>query len=202
MQIIDKVIQTISRLGGGEKLKLEKAMLPEMGGEIEADAFEAGQAAFIVTEEDERIALPIGTYEIEGVDGVTSITVDENGVITEVSAPALNEEPAVETEEVQEVEAESQVEEENVESSIEEVEQKATLADQIDEIKSALMTEIMAACDEKYEAKKTNMSSQRARAKRPITPNPEGVKGQDEPTEVQLKRAQTPFDRAIEMINK
>jgi hypothetical protein len=199
MGIIDVVLNKLSGLTAPDKLKLEKAMLPDMGGEIEADAFEVGQTAFIVTEEDERIALPIGSYEIEGINGVTSITVDQNGVITEVVGGVSEAEP--ETEEV-EVEAETQVEEENVESSVEDVEQKATLADQIEEIKAALMTEIMAACDEKYEAKKETMSAQRARAKRPINPNPEGVKETTETAEVQMKRVKTSFDRALEIINK
>tara|TARA_R110001632_G_scaffold212583_3_gene338541 strand:- start:462 stop:1460 length:999 start_codon:yes stop_codon:yes gene_type:complete len=45
---------------------------------IEADAFEIGKSVVIVTEDDQRIALPIGEYVLE--DG-TMIRVEEEGII-------------------------------------------------------------------------------------------------------------------------
>jgi len=88
-----------------DEVKLESMKL-ENGTTIEAEAFEANQEVFIVTE-DEKIALPVGEYEME--DG-RILVVAEEGVIAEMrdageeapeEAPA--EEPAQEeaTEEVE-----------------------------------------------------------------------------------------------------
>jgi hypothetical protein len=74
----------------------------ENGTTIEAEAFEANQEVFIVTEEDEKIALPVGEYTLE--DG-RILVVAEEGIIAEVNEagePEAEEAPA--TEEVEEVE--------------------------------------------------------------------------------------------------
>ena len=86
-----------------DEVKLESMKL-ENGTTIEAEAFEANQEVFIVTE-DEKIALPVGEYELE--DG-RILVVAEEGVIAEMrdggeEAPAQEEAPEVE-EEVEEVE--------------------------------------------------------------------------------------------------
>ena len=87
-----------------DEIKLESMKL-DNGTVIEAEAFEANQEVFIVTEEDEKIALPIGEYTLE--DG-RILVVAEEGIIAEVrdggeEAPA--EEPAQE-EEVEQAEEE------------------------------------------------------------------------------------------------
>jgi len=94
-----------------DEVKLESMKL-ENGTTIEAEAFEANQEVFIVTE-DEKIALPVGEYEME--DG-RILVVAEEGVIAEMrdggeEAPA--EEPAQEeaTEEVEANEEEEPKEE-------------------------------------------------------------------------------------------
>ena len=84
-----------------DEVKLESMKL-ENGTTIEAEAFEANQEVFIVTEEDEKIALPIGEYTLE--DG-RILVVAEEGIIAEVNEagePEAEEAPA--TEEVEEVE--------------------------------------------------------------------------------------------------
>lgn len=91
-----------------DEVKLESMKL-ENGTTIEAEAFEANQEVFIVTE-DEKIALPVGEYEME--DG-RILVVAEEGVIAEMrdggeEAPA--EEPAQE-EEVEQAEEEPKEEE-------------------------------------------------------------------------------------------
>ena len=63
-----------------DEVKLESMKL-ENGTTIEAEAFEANQEVFIVTEEDEKIALPIGEYTLE--DG-RILVVAEEGIIAEV----------------------------------------------------------------------------------------------------------------------
>ena len=77
-----------------EKVELATAKL-ENGTVLEAEAFEAGNEIFIVTE-DERVALPVGDYTLE--DG-KMLVVAEEGIIAEIKD--LDEEEAEE-----EVEAE------------------------------------------------------------------------------------------------
>ena len=77
-----------------DEVKLESMKL-ENGTTIEAEAFEANQEVFIVTE-DERIALPVGEYELE--DG-RMLVVAEEGVIAEMrDAGEPEEAPAEEVE--------------------------------------------------------------------------------------------------------
>lgn len=86
-----------------DEVKLESMKL-ENGTTIEAEAFEANQEVFIVTEEDERIALPVGEYTLE--DGMI-LVVAEEGIIAEVKEaeePEAEEAPAQE-EASEEVEA-------------------------------------------------------------------------------------------------
>ena len=87
-----------------DEVKLESMKL-ENGTTIEAEAFEPNQEVFIITEEEEKIALPVGEYTLE--DG-RMLVVAEEGIIAEVrteEAPA--EEPQAE-EATEEVEAEEQ----------------------------------------------------------------------------------------------
>ena len=84
-----------------DEVKLESMKL-ENGTTIEAEAFEANQEVFIVTEEDEKIALPVGEYTLE--DG-RILVVAEEGIIAEVREGGEEEEaPAQEEEVVEEVE--------------------------------------------------------------------------------------------------
>lgn len=85
-----------------EQLKFEEAAL-EDGTIISADAFEVGNAVFIVVEEDQQ-PLPVGEYAL--ADG-SLLVVEEEGVIADIKSA---------DEEVEEV-----VEEEVVEQSAEEV---------------------------------------------------------------------------------
>ena len=72
-----------------DEVKLESMKL-ENGTTIEAEAFEANQEVFIITE-DERIALPVGEYELE--DG-RILVVAEEGVIAEMRDAGSAEEEA------------------------------------------------------------------------------------------------------------
>ena len=83
-----------------DEIKLESMKL-ENGTTIEAEAFEANQEVFIVTEEDEKIALPIGEYTLE--DG-RILVVAEEGIIAEVSEGGEEEEAPAQEEVVEEVE--------------------------------------------------------------------------------------------------
>ena len=67
----------------GMEVKLETMKLVN-GTEIEAEVFEAGAEVFIVSEE-EKVALPIGEYELEGGQ---VLVVAEEGVISEIKDAA------------------------------------------------------------------------------------------------------------------
>lgn len=93
-----------------DEVKLESMKL-ENGTTIEAEAFEANQEVFIVTEEDEKIALPVGEYTLE--DG-RILVVAEEGIIAEVreaEEEAPEEAPATEevVEEVEQAEEEQEM---------------------------------------------------------------------------------------------
>jgi hypothetical protein len=69
------------------KVELAQAKTADGQAVLEAEAFEVGQAVFIVTEEG-NIPVPMGEYMLE--DGM-KIEVDEQGVIVEVSAEGKEE---------------------------------------------------------------------------------------------------------------
>ena len=102
MKSQETLSQIMELLNLQDEVKLESMKL-DNGTVIEAEAFEANQEVFIVTE-DEKIALPVGEYTLE--DG-RILAVVEEGVIAEVKA---TEEEAPEVEEV--VEEVEQAEEE------------------------------------------------------------------------------------------
>ena len=77
-----------------EKVELATAKL-DNGTVLEAEAFEAGNEIFIVTE-DEKVALPVGDYTLE--DG-KMLVVSEEGIIAEIKD--LDEEEAPAEEEVE-----------------------------------------------------------------------------------------------------
>ena len=86
----------------GLEVQLEERKL-ENGTRFEADSFEAGKEIFIVTDEDERIAVPKGEYLLD--DGMMLI-VQEDGIIAEVKeAEEKVVEETVEAPVVEEVEA-------------------------------------------------------------------------------------------------
>lgn len=86
----------------GLEVQLEERKL-ENGTRFEADSFEAGKEIFIITDEDERIAVPKGEYLLD--DGFT-VVVEEDGIISEVKEAVEEEvEEVVEAPVVEEVEA-------------------------------------------------------------------------------------------------
>ena len=92
-----------------EEVKLAQATL-ENGTILEAEAFEAGNEIFIVSEDD-RVAVPVGEYLME--DG-QMLVVSEEGIIGEIKA---QEEEEVEAEE----EIEAYVSKEEFNSAVEEI---------------------------------------------------------------------------------
>jgi len=118
-----------------DEVKLESMKL-ENGTVIEAEAFEPNQEVFIVTE-DERIALPIGEYEME--DG-RILVVAEEGVIAEIGEAKEEEAPQ------EEAPAEEPAQEEEVEQAEEEKEEEMAYATK--EELTAAMDELKGMIDE------------------------------------------------------
>ena len=87
----------------GMEVKLETMRLSDGVSMLEAESFEAGQPVFILTEDEQRIPLPVGEYELEDM---RVLVVIEEGVIADVREAA---EPEVEVE-VEAPEAEAEVE--------------------------------------------------------------------------------------------
>lgn len=87
----------------GLEVKLETMKLSDGVSMLEAESFEAGQPVFILTEDEQRIPLPVGEYELEDM---RVLVVIEEGVIADVREAA---EPEVEVE-VEAPEAEAEVE--------------------------------------------------------------------------------------------
>jgi hypothetical protein len=98
------VINQIKTLLGME-VKLETIKLIDGITIFEADAFEMDKEVFIVTEDEQKIPVPIGEYEME--DGRILVVIEE-GVISEIKEVATEEE--VIEEEAPEVEVEVEAE--------------------------------------------------------------------------------------------
>ena len=156
-----------------DEVKLESMKL-ENGTTIEAEAFEPNQEVFIVTEEEEKIALPIGEYTLE--DGRV-LVVAEEGIIAEVKEAAEPEAEEPVEEEAPEVEEVEQAEQEMAYATKEELSAAMDeLKGMIDEIKSMMspkeeeMSEEVV--EEVKEEEQVEMSTDEPAAK-PIKHNPD-----------------------------
>ena len=85
----ESILSRISALLGMEKVELASMKLMDGVTVLEADAFEPGMEVFIVTEDEQRIALPVGEYELEDE---RILVVATEGVIAEIKAPTAEEE--------------------------------------------------------------------------------------------------------------
>jgi hypothetical protein len=153
-----------------DEVKLESMKL-ENGTTIEAEAFEANQEVFIITEEEEKIALPIGEYTLE--DG-RMLVVAEEGIIAEVKEAGEPEaEEAPEEEVVEEVEqAEEEPKEEMSYATKEELSAAvAEMKEMIEEIK-AMMSPKEEEMAEEVKEEEVEMSADEPAAK-PIKHSPD-----------------------------
>lgn len=92
----DRTLLNKARVLLGLEVKLEQMKL-DNGAILEAEVFEAGAEIFVVADE-ERVAVPVGEYEVEG--GMI-IVVSEEGIIGEIKEASAEEEAPAETEEEQ-----------------------------------------------------------------------------------------------------
>jgi hypothetical protein len=122
----------------GLEVKLETMKLSDGVSMLEADAFEAGQPVFILTEDEQRIPVPVGEYELEDM---RILVVIEEGVIAEIREAAQVEE---------EVEVEAPAVEEEVEAANETAAPKKTIESIV---KESFFSEIEALKKENEELK-------------------------------------------------
>tara|TARA_R110002012_G_scaffold109476_2_gene253304 strand:- start:244 stop:819 length:576 start_codon:yes stop_codon:yes gene_type:complete len=175
----------------GIELSEEKVVLATMkldnGTEIEAESFEPGKEVFIVSEEDEKIALPVGEYTLE--DG-QALVVTEEGLIDSIGA-----------EEVVEEEAKEEVETETVEATEEVYATKEELAEvktMIEEIKAIFEKQDLSSEPVDKTEEKTEDIELAAETVEPITHNPEALSSQKEKQSTYPKRH---IDLIRQMIN-
>ena len=176
------------------EVKLETMKLSDGVTVLEAEMFEAGNEVFVVTEDEQKIALPIGEYEME--DGRILIVVEE-GVISEIKEKEEEEE---------EVEEEAPIEEEAKKEQ--EMETSKTAPKKIVEsmIKESFFSEIEALKNENNalkaelsklkEAKEVELSEVK-----PISFNPEN-ENTNESIKLSAKRQRTTMDSILEKLNK
>ena len=173
---VQEAINTIKTFLGMEKeVKLAQEVL-EDGAVLEADSFEPGQSVSIVNE-DERIALPVGEYELPE-DRI--LVVQEEGIIAEIKTKEVEEveEEAPEMEQVKE-EAPMMSEEpaKEIKKTVESI-VKETFFSEIEELKKeneelkAKLTELSKVEEVKEEVKEEVVELKEEEPK-PIQHNPE-----------------------------
>jgi hypothetical protein len=136
MKPLEMLNQVKELLGVENESSVEEVKLAQMklenGTVLEAESFESDQPIFIVTE-DERVALPLGEYELE--DGKI-LVIEEEGIIKEI----IDSKPEEEVEE--EIEASEEISEELEEEKEEEIEAKYVTKEEltsvVDEIKAMI----------------------------------------------------------------
>ncbi len=175
----------VENIEQSQVVELAQAKL-ENGTVLEAEAFEAGNEIFILTD-DEKVALPIGEYTME--DGQI-LVVSEEGIIGEIKSESQEEE--------EEVEASEEVSEE---LETEEVEAEYATKEELAEVKS-MLEEIKAMIEKKEE-----MSEVEEQVKEELseTPATEAITHNPEPKQkVSLKyaqnRKQSTFDKVMSKI--
>jgi len=157
-----------------EKVELAQAKL-DNGTILEAEAFEAGNEIFIVTE-DERVAVPVGEYQME--DGQI-LVVSEEGIIGEIKSAEAEEEVEAEEEEM------AYVSKEEFESAVEEIK------GMINELKEK--KEEMAQVEEQVKQELSETP-----AVEPITHNPEAK--QEFKVRFGQNRKETALDRVMKKL--
>jgi|TARA_B100001173_G_scaffold178265_1_gene153976 hypothetical protein len=138
-----EMLNQVKNLLGVELSDIKLAELKlENGTVLEAESFEAGKEVFILTE-DEKVALPVGEYELEDS---RVLVVQEEGVIQEIKA---QEEEEVIEDDSEEVEAEYISREEftkeidEIKAMIEKLGNKEDMSSQVAEQVSLAVTEVL-----------------------------------------------------------
>lgn len=182
----NKILNKVRSLLGME-VKLETMKLSDGVSMLEAESFEAGQPVFILTEDEQRIPLPVGEYELEDM---RVLVVIEEGVIADVREAA---EPEVEVE-VEAPEAEAPAVEEEVEASTE-APQAKKIVESI--VKESFFSEIEALKKENEELK-AKLSAQTTEVAEEVAP----VELSEEPKPISFNPENTQVTEVFKFASK
>ena len=176
------------------EVKLETMKLSDGVTVLEAEMFEAGNEVFVVTEDEQKIALPIGEYEME--DSRILVVVEE-GIISEIKEKEAEEE---------EVEEEAPIEEEAKKEQEMETSKAAPKKIVESMIKESFFSEIEALKNENNELKAELSKLKEAKEVelsevKPISFNPEN-ENTNESIKLGAKRQRTTMDSILEKLNK
>lgn len=182
----------------GMEVKLEMIKLIDGTTVLEAEMFEADNEVFIVTEDEQRIPLPIGEYELENA---MILVVVEEGIISEVKEAKTEEEVAEpEAEAEVEVEAEKSVNP-IAKKVIESVSKETFFSAEIEELKKEieeLKTQLSAQTNEV--ATEEVAPVELAEEVKPISFNPENEKP-IEGFKIASKAGRSTMDNILSKIN-
>ena len=190
-QILNKV-----RVLLGMEVKLETMKLMDGVTVIEAESFEPEMEVFVVTEDDQKIPVPVGEYEME--DG-RILVVEVEGIVKEVKEKEEEVEEEVEVEapevEVEAKETSAPTPKKTIESVI-----KESFFSEIEALKKeneTLKAELSALKNPTIENTEVELSEE----PKPISFNPENV-NPVEITKIASKRGRTIMDSVMSKINK
>ncbi len=199
----------------GMEVKLEQRKLEDGVTIIEADEFAPENEVVIITEDEQRIPLPIGEYKM---DDAKILVVTEEGLIAEIKEEAAEEEEEVIEEEAkkdyeekeEEMADESKPVKKVVESIVKETffNEIETLKKENEELKAKLEnlskveTEETEKVEEVVEDEKTELSTEDLDpAVKPISFNPENKEVREKMLYAQ-NRTETTLDRVFKKLNK
>jgi len=178
----------------GMEVSLEQMKLADGVTVLEADSFESEMEIVIVTEDDQKIPVPVGEYEME--DGRILVVTTE-GIIsemkemeTEVEAPEVEEEVEVETEKKEEMETAKTAPKKTIESVV-----KETFFAEIEALKTENET-LKAELAKINEVKETELNEVK-----PISFNPEN-NTPIEITRLAPKKPRTIMDSVLDKLSK
>ena len=178
----------------GMEVKLETMKLSDGVTVLEAEMFEAGNEVFVVTEDEQKIALPIGEYELE--DSRILVVVEE-GIISEIKEKEAEEEEMPEEAPIEE-EAKKEQEMETSKAAPKKIVESMIKESFFSEIE-ALKTEnetLKAELSKLKEIKEVELSEVK-----PISFNPEN-ENTNESIKLSAKRQRTTMDSILEKLNK
>ena len=193
----------------GMEVKLEQRKLEDGVTIIEADEFATDNEVVIITEDEQRIPLPIGEYKMD--DGMI-LVVTEEGLIAEIKEEAAEEEVVIEEEakkDYEEKEEEMTDESKPVKKVVESIVKETffneieTLKKENEELKAKLEnlskveTEEVVVEDEKTELSTEELDP----AVKPISFNPENKEVREKMLYAQ-NRTETTLDRVFKKLNK
>lgn len=200
------VLNQIKQLLGME-VKLEQMKLSDGMTVIEADAFEPEMAVVIVTEDEQKIPLPVGEYELE--DGRILVVAVE-GIISEIKEAEAEVEVEVEAPEAEmpeaEVEVEAQTEVSNPKKTVESI-IKETFFSEMEELKKEneelkAKLEMFSKVEPTTEATtEETIEKVELEEVKPITFNPEKT-NPSEFYKIASKKPRTTMDSILEKLNK